>query len=139
MAIDWNEWNRQVIAEFRDNGGKVGGNFEGADMCILHTTGAKSGKERLNPLIALEDAGRMWVIASKGGAPDHPDWYYNLKANPKVTVEHGTETFPATAVEVSDDAERDRLYALQTSRFASFADYEKKTSRRIPVIELVRE
>ena len=138
MSIDWNAWNREVIAEFRANGGKVGGNFEGAEMLIVHTIGAKSGLERLNPLVPLIENGRIYVIASKGGSPDSPDWYYNMKANPRVTVEYLTETFEADAVEIEDDAQRDALYALQTTRFASFADYEKMTDRRIPVLELVR-
>ena len=101
--------------------------------------GAKSGLERLNPLVALIDGDRIYVIASKGGAPDNPDWYYNLKANPRVTVELDDETFDATAVEVDDEAERSRLYDLQITRFPSFGEYKKLTTRRIPVIELVRE
>ena len=138
MSMDWNAWNNGIIAEFRANGGKVGGNFEGAPMVIVHTKGAKSGAERLNPLVPLIDGDRMYVIASKGGAPDNPDWYYNLKANPQVSVEYLTETFDATAVEVDDEAERARLYDLQITRFASFGDYVKMTNRRIPMIELVR-
>lgn len=138
MSTDFNAWNKQVIEEFRANGGRVGGMFEGSPMVIVHTVGAKSGLERLNPLVPLLEDDRIFVIASKAGAPDNPDWYYNLRANPAVTVEQLDETFAATAVEVTDPAERDRLYALQASRFPSFADYEKQTSRRIPVIELVR-
>lgn len=138
MSMDFNAWNKQVIEEFRANGGKCGGMFEGAPMVIVHTNGAKTGIERLNPLVALIDGERMYVIASKGGAPDNPDWYYNLKAKPQVSVEYGTDTFAATAVEIEDEAERSRLYDLQASRFASFADYATMTDRRIPVIELVR-
>ncbi len=138
MSTDFNAWNKEVIAEFRANGGKCGGMFEGSPMVIVHTTGAKSGAERLNPLVPLLDGDRMYVIASKAGAPDNPDWYYNLKANPGVTVEHLTDTFPATAVEIDDEAERSRLYEMQVGRFASFGDYKKMTTRRIPVIELVR-
>jgi deazaflavin-dependent oxidoreductase (nitroreductase family) len=136
--MDFNAWNKQVIEEFRANGGQVGGMFEGGPMVIVHTTGAKSGAERLNPLVPLIDGDHIYVIASKAGAPDNPDWYYNLKANPQVTVEHLTETFPATAVIIADEAERSRLYDLQASRVASFNDYKNQTSRRIPVIELVR-
>lgn len=138
MSTDFNEWNKSVIAEFRANAGKVGDMFEGKSMALLHTTGAKSGAERVNPLVLLIEDGRMYVVASKGGAPDNPDWYYNLKANPQVTVEHLTETFAATAVEVEDEDQRSHLYDLQISRFASFGDYVKMTDRRIPVIELVR-
>ena len=122
MSIDWNAWNQGIIEEFRANGGKVGGNFEGAEMVIVHTTGAKTGAERLNPLVPLIEDGRIYVIASKGGAPDSPDWYYNMKAHPRVTVEHLTETFEADAVEIEDEAERSRLYDLQITRFASFGD-----------------
>lgn len=136
--MDFNAWNAEIIKEFRANGGKCGGMFEGAPLVIVHNRGAKTGAERLNPLVALLDNDRMYIIASKAGAPDNPDWYYNIKKNPGVQVEFGTETFDAEAVEVDDDAERDRLYALQAERFASFADYAKATSRRIPVIELVR-
>jgi deazaflavin-dependent oxidoreductase (nitroreductase family) len=138
MSMDFNAWNKEVIAEFRANGGKVGGMFEGSPMVIVHTKGAKTGAERLNPLVPLIDGDHLYVIASKAGAPDNPDWYYNLKANPQVTVEQLTETFPATAVVVADEAERSRLYDLQASRFDSFNDYKKQTTRRIPVIELVR-
>ncbi len=138
MSIDFNEWNKGIIAEFRANGGVVGGQFEGADMIIIQTKGAKTGATRVNPLVRLDDGGNTYVIASKAGAPDNPDWYYNLIANPEITVELGTETFPARATEIEDDAERDRLYAEQAKRFASFADYEKMTTRRIPVIRLDR-
>ncbi len=138
MSTDFNAWNRQVIDEFRANGGKVGGMFEGSPIVILHTVGAKSGAERQNPLVPLIEGDAMYVFASKGGAPDNPDWYYNLRANPAVTVEHLTQTFTAQAVEVADEVERARLYALQASRFPSFADYATQTSRRIPVIEIVR-
>ena len=139
ISLDFNAWNKDIIAEFCANGGKVGGMFEGAPIVIVHTNGAKSGAERLNPLVALIDGDRLYVIASKGGAPHHPDWYYNLKANPRVSVEQLTDTFDATAVEVDDEAERSRLYDLQITRFPSFGDYKKMTTRRIPVIELVRE
>lgn len=137
--MDFNEWNKAVIAEFRANGGKCGGMFEGADMLLLHTKGAKSGLERINPLVYLPDGDRMVIFASKGGMPDNPDWYYNLRKNPGVTVEVGTETVAATATEVTGE-ERDRLYAEQVTRFASFGEYEEKTAgiRVIPVIALTR-
>jgi deazaflavin-dependent oxidoreductase (nitroreductase family) len=138
MSMDFNAWNLQVIEEFRANGGHCGGMFEGSPIIILHNFGAKTGLERLNPLVPLLEDDRMFVFASKGGATDNPDWYYNLTANPAVTVEYLTETFDATADEVTGD-ERDRLYALQATRFASFAEYEQTAGERtIPVIELVR-
>jgi deazaflavin-dependent oxidoreductase (nitroreductase family) len=135
VETDWNEWNRQVIEEFRANDGQVGGNFEGAPMVLLHTTGARTGNERVNPLMYLPDGDRMVVFASKGGAPDNPDWYYNLVANPDVTIEVGTETKPATA-RVAEPDERDKLYAEQVKRYPQFGEYEEKTTRTIPVVVL---
>ena len=134
---DFDEMNRKVIAEFRENGGKVGGWFEGAPMLILHTTGRKSGKERENPLVYLERDGRIFVFASKAGAPDNPDWFHNLSSNPSVSVEMGTDTFPATAT-VVPDPQRGEIYAEQAAKFENFADYEKQTSRVIPVVELTK-
>src|SRR3954449_12794804 len=94
---DANDFNAPMIEEFRADGGKLGGNFEGAPVLLLHTTGAKSGKERVNPLMYLADGDRILVFATKGGADTNPDWYHNLVANPSTTVELGTETFPVTA------------------------------------------
>ena len=96
-TTDYNEFNRQLIEEFRANGGKVSGMFAGAPLLLLTTTGARSGQPRVAPLAYTTDNGRVVVIASKGGAPTHPDWFHNLRANPEVTVELGTETFPARA------------------------------------------
>jgi deazaflavin-dependent oxidoreductase (nitroreductase family) len=138
MGMDWNAWNRGVIDEFRANGGKVGDQFEGKPMAVVTTTGAKTGAKRENPLVRLDDGGKVYVIASKGGAPDNPDWYYNMMANPEVTVELGTETFTARATVVEDEAERRRLYDKMIAQFESFAEYEKSTTRRIPVVELAR-
>lgn len=133
-----NDFNARIIEEFRANGGKVGGQFEGATMLILHTTGAKSGQERVNPLVYLDGGERIYVFASKGGAPTNPDWYHNLVANPDVTVEKGTETFSARAVPVEGE-ERDRIFREQAQRFPGFADYERKAAGRvIPVVELQR-
>jgi deazaflavin-dependent oxidoreductase (nitroreductase family) len=132
-----NNWNATVIAEFRANKGKVGGNFEGAPVLLLHTKGAKSGQERINPMMYLDYEGKQYIFASYAGAPTHPDWYHNLVANPTVTVEEGTETFEATATPVSL-AERDRIYPIQAERYPGFAEYELKTTRKIPVVELVR-
>ena len=134
---DMKDFNQAVIEEFRANHGKVGGGFEGMPMVLLTTTGAKSGLQRTNPLAALVDGEHLYVIASKAGAPTHPDWYHNVLATPEVEVEFGDETFAATAVPVSRE-ERDRLYALQVERVPGFGDYEKSTDRVIPVVELVR-
>lgn len=135
--MDFNEWNKQIIAEFRGNGGKVGGQFEGAPLLLLHTRGARTGQERINPLMFLPDGDRMVVFASKGGAPDNPDWYHNLKANPDVTLEVGTDTFAARAGVATGD-ERDRLYAEQARRYPQFAEYAQSTTRTIPVVVLQR-
>ena len=130
-----NARNRRVIEEFRANEGRLGGPFEGAPMVLLHTTGARSGRERVNPLMYLPDGDRIVVFATTGGAPDNPDWYHNLVANPAVTVEVGTETRPATA-RVAGPEERDALYAEQAKRYPHFAEYEEKTTRKIPVVVL---
>jgi deazaflavin-dependent oxidoreductase (nitroreductase family) len=131
------DWNTSIIDEFRANGGKVGGGFEGAPMLILHTTGARSGKERVNPLVyqPLDDGATVAVFASKGGAPSHPDWYRNLVANPGVTVEIGTETVTMRA-RVAEGDEYDRIWTKQKQLMPNFADYEVATTRRIPVIVL---
>jgi deazaflavin-dependent oxidoreductase (nitroreductase family) len=132
-----NDWNAKVIAEFRANSGKVGGQFKDATMVLITTKGARTGQQRINPLVYLPDGERVVIFASKAGAPTNPDWFHNLRANPIVTVEVGTETYQARAV-VIDGEERDRLYAAQVKRFAAFGEYEAKTSRKIPVIALER-
>lgn len=132
-----NDWNKNVIEEFRTKGGKVGGMFEGKPILLLHTTGAKSGQERINPVAYTTDGERLVVIASKGGAPTNPDWYYNLVANPQVTVEVGTEQFQARA-SVLAEPDRTRLYQQMVTVMPGFAEYEKKTTRAIPVIALTR-
>ncbi len=129
--------NAAIIDEFRANAGKVGGGFEGAPVLLLHTTGAKTGAERVNPMMYLEEGGRIYVFASKAGADSHPDWFHNLSANHQVSVELGAERFDAIATSVTGE-ERDRIYALQSERYPGFADYQKKTSRTIPVVELGR-
>jgi deazaflavin-dependent oxidoreductase (nitroreductase family) len=131
-----NDWNATIIEEFRSNEGVVGGPFEGALVLLLHTRGAKSGKQRINPMMYLDYEGKRYIFASYSGAPTHPDWYHNLIANPNVTVEAGTKTYEATATPVSLE-ERDRIYPVQAERFSSFAEYELKTTRKIPVVELV--
>jgi deazaflavin-dependent oxidoreductase (nitroreductase family) len=132
-----NDWNKNVIEEFRANEGIVGGQFEGAPVLLMHTKGAKSGAERVNPMMYLEEDGRIYVFASYAGADKHPDWFHNIKADENVTVEVGTETYGATAEPVSRE-ERDRIYAKMAAQFENFAEYEKKTSRVIPVVELIR-
>lgn len=132
------DFNQGVIAEFRANEGKVGGFFAGANMLLLHTVGAKSGQARTNPMVYVNDGDHLVVIASKGGADSNPDWYYNLLANPTVTVELGTEQFQARATAVTEEPERSRLYAKMVEHRAGFAEYEHKTSRKIPVVVLER-
>jgi deazaflavin-dependent oxidoreductase (nitroreductase family) len=129
-------WNDEIISEFRANQGKVGGRFAGRTLLLLHTIGAKSGEERVNPLATLKDGDRYIVIASKGGAPTNPAWYYNVKANPEVTVEVGTETFKARARTVTEEPERSQLYAKMVAVNPGFADYERNTARKIPVVVL---
>lgn len=134
---DVHDWNAAITAEFRANGGVVGGPFAGATVLLLNTTGAKTGAARVNPLIYLADGDRYAVFASYGGAPKHPDWYFNLKAHPEVTLEVGTEAFRARAIEITGD-ERDRIYATQAAKSPQFAEYAHKTTRRIPVIAFER-
>lgn len=129
------DFNEGIIREFRANGGKVGGNFEGAPLLLLQTTGAKSGKARTSPVMYLQDGDRRLVFASKAGAPDNPDWYHNIKADPRVTVEVGTETYDADATILEGD-ERDRLYARQAELYPGFAEYQEQTDRVIPVVAL---
>jgi deazaflavin-dependent oxidoreductase (nitroreductase family) len=135
---DMNDFNQAIIEEFRANDGVVGGGFAGAPIVLLTTIGAKSGLERVAPLVCLPgEDGTLHVFASKGGAPTHPDWYRNLVANPTVTVEFGTERYEATAVEVTG-AEHDELYAEQERRMPQFSEYKANTDRVIPVIALRR-
>lgn len=131
-------FNEQVVDEFRANGGKVGGPFEGAPLLLLTTTGARSGSERLNPLMYTKDGDDLVVLASKGGRPENPAWYHNVIANPRTTVEVGTEKFAATA-RVAQGEERDRLFQAQATQYPQFAEYQEKTTRRIPVVVLHRE
>lgn len=131
-----NNFNQKIIDEFRATGGRVGGPFEGAPMLLLHTVGARSGIERVNPMMYLESDDRRFVFASKAGASTNPDWYRNLVANPSVRVEVGSDEYAATARPV-DGPERDRIYAEQARRYPGFAEYQEKTDRVIPVVELV--
>ena len=137
-ANEMNEMNKRVIEEFRANDGKVGGFFENATLLLLHTTGAKSGQERINPLMYIEDGGRYVIIASAGGAQNHPDWYYNVVADPEVGVEMGAESFQARAA-VTEEPQRTELYAAVSARYPNFIEYQENTDRVIPVITLQRQ
>jgi deazaflavin-dependent oxidoreductase (nitroreductase family) len=131
-----NDWNAPVIEEFRANGGKLGGNFEGAPVLLLHTTGAKSGLERIHPMMYQDlGGGRVAVFASKAGMDTNPDWYRNLVANPDVTAEIGTET-RAFRSHTATPTDREPIWTKQKHDYPGFAGYEKKTSREIPVVIL---
>jgi deazaflavin-dependent oxidoreductase (nitroreductase family) len=132
-----NDMNQRVIEEFRANAGKVGGNHEGRPLLLLTTTGRKTGRTYTTPVMYLADGDGYCVFASKGGAPEHPDWYLNLVADPRVIVEVGTERFQAQATLVGPD-EHDTLYRKQASLYSQFADYQQKTTRTIPVVRLTR-
>jgi len=131
------DFNEKLIDEFRANGGKVGGPFEGAPLLLLHTTGAKTGRTRVKPLAYRREGDRLVVFGTKGGAPTNPEWYYNVRANPRVTVEVGSDRFEADATVAPPD-ERDRIWRLQTRDVPVFADYQQKTDRTIPVVILER-
>ena len=129
------DWNSKIIAEFRANGGKVGGPFEGAPLLLLHTVGAKSGQPRVTPVMYQDIGDGVAVFASKAGAPTNPAWYYNLLASPRASAEIGAGTVEVVARE-ADGAERDRIWEAQKRDYPGFADYERKTTRQIPVIIL---
>lgn len=131
------EFNRQLIEEFRANGGKVTGQFAGRPLLLLTSTGAKSGRAYTTPLVYTKDGDRLVIIASKGGAPTNPDWYHNLAAHPTATVELPGERFQAKVV-VTAGAERDRLFNEQAKQMPNFAEYQRNTTRKIPVIVLER-
>jgi deazaflavin-dependent oxidoreductase (nitroreductase family) len=137
-----NDWNAHTISEFRANEGKVGGMFEGMPLVLVHQQGRKSGKEYVSPLVYMRDENdpdTIYVFASKGGAPEHPDWYHNLIEAGAAEVEVGTETYPVTVTEVTG-ADRDRIWDKQAGRYANFAEYAEKTAgiRTIPVVKLQR-
>ena len=137
-----NTWNDKIITEFRASGGRVGGNFEGAPVVLVHHRGRKSGREYLNPLMYLPndaDNDAIYVFATKGGAPSNPEWYYNLTAMGTSTIERGTETYGVMVRELQGD-ERNRIYAEQARRYPGFAEYAQHTAgiRTIPVLELKR-
>lgn len=136
MSTSSADFNAQIIDEFHANQGRVGGMFEGMPLLLLHHTGAKSGNSRINPLAYQSDGGRYVIFASKAGAPSNPDWYHNLKAQPNVKIEVGTDTIDVLASEAAG-AERERLFRTQAERIPQFAEYEKTAGERvIPVIVL---
>jgi deazaflavin-dependent oxidoreductase (nitroreductase family) len=136
-SSEHNNWNQKNIEEFRANEGKIGGYFEGAHMILIHHIGARSGTERVNPLTYLPDGDDMIITATEGGAPKHPDWYYNLKQHPRIMVEVGTATFPVEATEVTGE-ERNELWRRLVELRPGFAAYEAKTSRVFPMFRLTR-
>ena len=137
FAGNFRAYNDAVVDEFRQHGGQVTGMFEGAPLVLLTTTGAKSGTRRTTPVVYTRDGDRIVVIASKGGAPTSPDWYHNLVANPHVTVELPDEKFEARAV-LPKGEERERLFRAQADLMPNFSEYQKKTTREIPVVVLER-
>src|SRR4051794_8846801 len=134
---DWDAFNKGLVEEFRENGGKVTGNFANSPLLLLTTTGAKSGKQRTIPLVYTRDGDRLVVIASKGGSPTHPDWYHNLAKNPDVIIEVGTDRYAARAV-VTEGDERQRLFDAQAKEMPFFAEYQRKVERQIPVVAFER-
>ena len=133
-----NEWNHKMIEEFRANGGKIAGMVAGTflPMALLTTTGAKSGQQRVTPVVYVQEGDRLFVSASNGGMPTNPDWYHNILAHPEVTVEIGDRKFQAKAVAITGN-ERDEIYARQAKLMPNFAEYQQQTTRIIPVVELV--
>jgi deazaflavin-dependent oxidoreductase (nitroreductase family) len=133
------DFNQEIIEEFRANGGRVGGRFEGAPLLLLHHRGAKSGKEYVNPLMYQDlGGGSLAIFASKGGAPTNPDWFHNLRANPNTKIEVGTETVDVVA-RVASDEDRDRIWEAQKRAYPNFAEYEQSAgARKIPVVVLDR-
>jgi deazaflavin-dependent oxidoreductase (nitroreductase family) len=138
VAPAMSDWNDGVIREFRANEGRVGGYFEGAPMVLLHHLGAKTGNVRVSPLVYFpQDDGSMLIVASKGGAPTNPDWYHNLLAHPRIEVEVGTEKFTVDVAEL-DATERARVWPDIVAKRPGFGDYERKTTRVMPVLRLTR-
>ena len=135
MSTSPEDFNARIIEEFHANDGRVGGTFTNSTLLLLHHVGAKSGKDRINPLVYRQDGDRYVIFASKAGAPTNPDWYHNLKANPGVTIEVGTDTIDVVADEAGGE-ERDRLFQAQVESSPQFGDYQAKTDRVIPVMVL---
>jgi deazaflavin-dependent oxidoreductase (nitroreductase family) len=135
MSTSPSDFNASVIEEFHVRDGRVGGAFENSPLLLLHHTGAKSGKARINPLGYLADRDRYVIVASNGGSPTNPDWYHNLTAHPEVTIEVGTDTISAVAIEATGE-ERERLFQAMAARAKQVTEYQTKTDRLIPVIVL---
>jgi deazaflavin-dependent oxidoreductase (nitroreductase family) len=136
--VEARDWNAEVIAEFRANNGEVQAPYENPPpMLLLHTIGAKTGKEHIVPMRARVEGEALYVFASAHGSERHPDWYYNLIAHPEIVIEKGSETIPVRATEVVG-AERDAIFAQHAARFSTFAEYAQKLKRTIPVIRLTR-
>ncbi|MDA4136864.1 MAG: nitroreductase family deazaflavin-dependent oxidoreductase [Thaumarchaeota archaeon] len=131
------DFNAHTIAEFRKNRGKVGGYFEGAPLLLIHTAGKRSGKPHVIPVMYLKDGERYLVFGSKGGADSHPDWFHNLKAHPDIQIEVGDQTIDVHAEEITGH-ERDAIYKRQAALYPTFADYERKTKRVIPVVAFTK-
>jgi deazaflavin-dependent oxidoreductase (nitroreductase family) len=132
------DWNAEVIAEFRANGGEVAAPYDDPPpMLLVHTIGARSGREHIVPMRCLPDGDALYIFASAHGSDRHPNWYYNIVANPEIVIDMGTESIPVRATVVTGD-ERDVIFARQAARFSSFADYERRLTRTIPVIRLDR-
>lgn len=131
------DWNERITKEFRENGGEVGGSFEGKPLLLLHHRGARSGTWRVSPLACYSDGERWAIFASRGGSDTNPDWYHNLVAHPEVRIEVGPDTIDVTATEVHG-AERRRIYDAHAALWPTFAEYERKTDRVIPVFVLER-
>ena len=134
---DVTDWNQTIIDEFRANEGKVGGQFDGAPVLLLHHTGARSGTVRVSPLMYQPVGDTYAIFASKAGAPTNPDWYHNLVANPRASIEVGTETVDVTA-RVTDAVERGPIWTAQKQNYPGFAGYEQNTTRQIPILLLER-
>ena len=132
---DVNDWNRRIIDEFRANDGQVSGQFAGFPLLLLHSTGARSGQARVHPVAYRRVGDGFAVFASKAGAPTNPDWYHNLVAHPRTRVEVGSDTLDVVA-RVAEGEERDRIWADQMRDYPNFAEYQSKTTRRIPVVIL---
>jgi deazaflavin-dependent oxidoreductase (nitroreductase family) len=136
-VTDMNDYNREIVEEFRANEGRVGGRWEGRDLLLLTTTGRKSGRVHTMPMVYTRDGNRLLVYASKGGAPSHPDWYVNLVADPHVVVEVGADRYEAIATPLAGE-ERARAFDEHARRWPAFREYQEMTDRVIPVVALER-
>ncbi|EFG77822.1 deazaflavin-dependent nitroreductase family protein [Mycobacterium parascrofulaceum ATCC BAA-614] len=131
------EFNERNIEEFRRNGGKVGGQFEGFPLLLLTSTGARSGAQRVNPVAYFDVDGRIYIVGSAAGRDNNPAWVHNIRANPRVTVEIGSEAPKSATVRELPREERDSVYRIVVERAPGFGEYQERTDRVIPVFELV--